>query len=455
MPVPAHKLKISRILHAGYIFECAGEQIAFDPIFENPFSKNCYAFPNIKFHTSQIQQLRFSAVFISHYHDDHCSLESLNLLERSTPIYIYCLFEELFTIVRSLGFTHVYSLTLDQPVLIGPFQVIPRKALDEDVDSLFQIKAAGLNVLNVVDSWIDEDTLTALLKNTPWDMILWPFQTMRELEVISPRRAAPAPQALPTEWIEQLSALNPRFVIPSSCQFVQENWSWYNTAFFPITYKQFHQEVEHALPNTKVVRLNPSASIELCKTSLTEAPPLTFIETIGEQNLDYTYVPNTIPQTTSQIAKNFSPLSATQEEKIKKYLSWDLIKKYESLEHSHDSYFQKPKFWRLMLYKHDGSASTFNYSLTGNNIKLISENTTHIDWLTEVPIAKLYAALEQGETLTSMYIRINDTLFPPDVEKEILDVEITLDPLIRCLFDGVFGAYQKAQLKRIYSDSKR
>lgn len=31
-------LQISRILHAGYLFEYGDQKIAFDPIFENPFS---------------------------------------------------------------------------------------------------------------------------------------------------------------------------------------------------------------------------------------------------------------------------------------------------------------------------------------------------------------------------------------------------------------------------------
>ena len=97
-------LKISRILHAGYVFECNDTLIAFDPIFENPFSRNCYAFPDVRFDHDQIRNLKFAAVFISHFHDDHCSLESLDFLDRMTPIYIYCLFDELFSMVRELGF---------------------------------------------------------------------------------------------------------------------------------------------------------------------------------------------------------------------------------------------------------------------------------------------------------------------------------------------------------------
>ncbi len=156
---------------------------------------------------------------------------------------------------------------------------------------MFQVEAHGLKVLNVVDSWIDPDTLPALAAHGPWDMVLWPFQTMREIEVLSPSRAAPAPPALPSEWIDQLQALDPRFVVPSSCQFLQEPWSWYNHAFFPISYRQFETEIGAALPHARVVRMNPSVTMRLDRDGLTPAAPLDWVVPVGEQDVDYAYDP--------------------------------------------------------------------------------------------------------------------------------------------------------------------
>ena len=164
-------MKISRILHAGYVFESGATQILFDPVFENPFSRNCHAFPDARFDPAQIRALRPDAVFISHFHDDHCSMESLDLLDRATPIYLYCLFDELFAMLRALGFAKVQALAVDAPVTVGAFEVIPRRALEADVDSMFQIRAEGLNVLNVVDSWMDPQTLEQLKPYAPWDKI--------------------------------------------------------------------------------------------------------------------------------------------------------------------------------------------------------------------------------------------------------------------------------------------
>lgn len=442
-------LTISRILHAGYVFECAGTQIAFDPIFENPFSRNCHAFPDVRFDADKIRGLTFAAVFISHFHDDHCSLESLNLLERRTPIHIYCMFDELFAMVRELGFTDVRRLQVNLPVRVGAIEVIPREALDSDVDSMFQIKAGGLNVLNVVDSWIGPDALTLLARDAPWDMVLWPFQTMREIDVLSPSRASPAAAALPQDWIEQLTVLNPRYVVPSSCQFLQEPWSWYNHAFFPVTYRQFQKEVEAALPGAQVVRLNPSVSVVLDAQTLTPAAPLDWVLPVGEQDVDYQYRENAAWPPTADIASRFAALTPAQTMRVMDYLTAGLLAQYREMELPEESYFQQERLWRLSVYDHAGTRTQLHYRVHGDRIELADDAAAALGWTTEIPMSKIYAALELGESLTSMYMRINEAQFDAETEQEILDADIVDDPLIRCLFDDAFGAYQAAQLRRI------
>jgi L-ascorbate metabolism protein UlaG (beta-lactamase superfamily) len=441
-------LKISRILHAGYVFEYDGVSIAFDTIFENPFSRNCHAFPDVRFDEGLIRRQRFTAVFISHFHDDHCSLESLDLLDRATPLYIYCIFDELFDMVRQLGFTHVQQLQLNVPVRVGPFEVVPREAMDADVDSMFQVRAAGMNVLNVVDSWIDDTTLAQLAHEGPWDMVLWPFQTMREIEVLQPSRSAAAPPALPEEWIAQLKVLAPRYVVPSSCQFLQEPWSWYNRAFFPISYRQFTQEVSEALPQAQVVRLNPSVSVLLDADGLRAAPPLEWVVPVGEQNVDYQYEGNAAPPGTADIARQFAPLTAQQTARVMDYCRAGLLEKYGEVEASSD-YFEQARIWQLTVYDHEGQGTQFRYRLEPDGGANADDGSAPLGWTTEIPAAKLYAALELGESLTSMYMRINDAVFDAATERDLAGADAVDDPLIRCLFSDTFGAYQAAQLRRL------
>ncbi|KQQ46392.1 hypothetical protein ASF61_18550 [Duganella sp. Leaf126] len=541
-------MKISRILHAGYVFDAGGTQILFDPIFENPFSRNCHAFPDVRFDLAQIRQLAPDAIFISHFHDDHCSFDSLDLLPRATPVYLYCLFDELFVMLRALGFTNVTPLVIDEPVQVGAFEIIARRALDDQVDSMFQIRAEGLNVLNVVDAWMDPHTLDQLRAFAPWDMVLWPFQTMREVDVIAPSRAqrpgtaapaqpgAPFPVPLPDDWPEQLQALAPRYVVPSSCQFVQEPWSWYNHAMFPITYRQFAQEVAAWLPAAQVVRIDPSVAFELSAQALAPAAPLPWVLPVGEQDVDFAYDPvlTLAPPATAAIAQRFLALTADQAALVLDFCQRGLPDKYHDMELPDDSYFAQPRWWQLTVYDHLGTGRRFCYRVHGDRIALAHAETAQIEagpsgaaqaerdrseadrleadrieanrieanrikadrieanrieanrivadrikadrleadhleadhleadrlqaaaietgslppgrapqpsgWTTEIPAAKLYAGLALGESLTSMYVRIAGA---PE------DADIADDPLIRCLFNDAFGAYQAAQLRRL------
>ncbi|WP_440964400.1 MBL fold metallo-hydrolase [Massilia sp. GER05] len=440
-------LTVSRILHAGYVFACEGTRIAFDTIFENPFSRNCHAFPDVRFDAALIRRQRFDAVFISHFHDDHCSLESLDLLDRATPLYIYCLFDELFDMVRELGFTRVHALQLDVPVDVGPFRVVPREAMDAEVDSMFQVRAAGLNVLNVVDSWIDDAALARLVAEKPWDLVLFPFQTMREIEVLAPTRAEPAPPALPEEWLEQLQALDPRFVVPSSCQFQLEPWSWYNRAFFPISYARFTAEVQAVLPRARVVRMDPSVSMQLDADGLRAAPPLDWVIPVGAQDVDYMYEGNADAPPTADIARHFPALTADQWTRVLDFCRTGLADRYAALD-DESEYFDGPRVWQLSIHDHAGEVTRFRYRLSPGSADPVDDDGP-LGWTTGIPAAKLYAALELGESLTSLYMRINDAVFDADTERDLAQADVIEDPLIRCLFSEGFGAYQRAQLRRL------
>lgn len=432
-------LKISRVLHAGYVFEQGHTQIVFDPIFENPFSQNCYAFPAVNFDQEQIKKIKFDAVFISHFHDDHCSMESLFLLDRRTPIYMFCVYDEMFELIRKLGFQTVVSLQLNTVIQIGSFEIIAWPALDVEVDCIFHIKVAGLNVLNVVDSWIDEGTLESLGQVTSWDMVLWPFQTMREIEVIAPTWAEKASDHLPPEWINQIIRLNPRCIIPSSCQFIQETWSWYRKAYFPMSYAQFQKEINQVLPQALIQRLNPSDSIELNFETIKSSSPLTWVLPVGDQNVDYEFDPDIIPSATSEIAQHFPVLMENEKEFIINFCRRDLICKFESLNLSEEELFKSPVNWKLTLFDHKGEATHFNYILVDHKMKLVEHELETISWVTEIPSFKLFSALQFGEALTSLYMRI----------WTVKVVDVMEDPLIRCLYTGLFGAYQKNQLKKL------
>jgi hypothetical protein len=60
-------------------------------------------------------------------------------------------------------------------------------------------------------------------------------------------------------------------------------------------------------------------------------------------------------------------------------------------------------------------------------------------WSTEVPLIKVHGALEEGEALTSMYIRMAGMSFD----------DVSEDPLIAVLSCGSLFKYQKYQLRKL------
>lgn len=403
-------MQISRVLHAGYVFDHGGTRILFDPLFENPFSRNCHAYPSVRFDLEAIRRERFDAVFISHYHDDHCSFVSLDLIDRATPIHVYCVHDELFDLIRALGFRDVRPLVLNRTVVVGDVSITAWPALDRDVDSMFEIEAGGRRVLNVVDAWIDDETLIELARKT-WDVVLWPFQTMRELAVLAPARAEPAARGVDADVLAQLRALAPRYVVPSSCQFLHESWSWYRTAFFPMSYARFAHDVERAC-DTRVERMEPGESFTLDE-DFRPSHRLGWVMREDDALVDYAYEERAQPPPTAEIARCLPALDEAQLARVDRYCLG----------------LKPSRAWRLLVFDHHGRERRYEFAGEGPV------------WTTEVPATTLYGALENGESLSSMYVRIDDG---GDREADLLE-----DPLLSALFDGAFGSYQRAQLTRL------
>ncbi len=435
-------VKVSRVFHASYILECQGTRLLFDPLFESPFSKNCYAFPDVQFDHQAISQLMFDAVFISHFHDDHFSFESLQFLNREIPVYLYSVDEELHELLRQFGFLSVYKIEINKPLSIGSFEVIPREALDRDIDSIYHIRASGLNILNVVDSWIGPSTIEKLKDVKKWDLILWPFQTMRELEVIAPSQAnsdLSEVSLLPPEWCEQLKVLNPYALVPSSCQFRFEEWSWYNQAFFPISYAGFERQIHQILPQTKVCRLDPGESIHLLAEGTTDrSEQLFWVKPKSPRHVDYEFDPTLTPPPMGEIAQRFTPLSKEQKEQVKFFCQVEMIEKFASLALFENSFFSQARFWKLKIYSATGELRCHDYRVFQNELKQIP-STDELAWVTEICEAKLWGALMEGESMTSIYLRVHP----------LSGADLFEDPLIRCLYEGAVGSYQKAQLKTL------
>lgn len=453
---------VSRVFHAGYQFEAGNVRILFDPIFENPMSVNCYSHSKIDFDLEKIKKIDFDAVFISHIHDDHLSLQSLYYLKKEIPIYIFCTDDLYVDLIQKVGFTNVIKLHLNDLIQIQDLSVKCLPALDRDVDCLFHIKYKDCHILNVIDSWIDWDTCKKLSQMNRWDLILWPFQQMRELEVLCPSRSVVSDRKVPEEHLQQLQMLNPKKIIASSCQFIHEEWSWYRHHYFPISYELFEKQIKHILPNTEVIRLEPSYSFELSDSQSQAVPKLDWIKIDLESITDYNYQPNIPPQNLTEITEHFPKLDVEQMNVCEQFLQFELNQRWQMLDHENDEYPKSNFNWLLILYEPIDSSirSEMNqrklfFEINKNGIHYVeSVKQDQIHWLTEICLFKLYQAIAYAESLSSLYIRINDRKLDDPNWKSMFDFDLIADPLLRILYEGKIGHYQGQQLKKIYKYNK-
>jgi hypothetical protein len=200
--------------------------------------------------------------------------------------------------------------------------------------------------------------------------------------------------------------------------------------------------------------MNPGSGWVLRGQSLQSAEPLSWVCPVGPQDVDYVFSAEIVPPPTAEIAKKFPALSSHETARVLRYCQTEILARYESLSDLEKFYFSKPRTWRLTVFNHEGTACQWTYQLTATGIKLAEQEAGSLSWLTEVSAFKLFSALELGESLSSMYLRVNDHFFDAATELELATADVLEDPLILCLFAGNGLSYQRAQLKKLISESR-
>jgi hypothetical protein len=170
---------------------------------------------------------------------------------------------------------------------------------------------------------------------------------------------------------------------------------------------------------------------------------------------DYEFVSDLVPPTTQSVAEHLPVLNSEQLNIVKNSCAQELIERWLGLESVEDDYMQRPIGWKLRLFL-GGKNSTpleFNYFISEGRITCTeSIAVDQITWLTEIPAVKLFNALFLGESLNSIYIRINDMQFSEELEPLVRAADPFADPLLRVLYSRSLIPYQWAQLKKLKSN---
>ena len=449
-------LKLHRIFHAGYVISDSSTLIIIDPILESLFSYNCIPYPSIKFDFEKVQSLNPDAIFISHVHDDHFSLESLNQFKKNTPIYIYANDSNVVEILKKLGFQFVYLIEHGRIYIFNLFQINTYKALDADVDCLIHIQYQNINILNVVDSWIDWNTLEELKKHK-WNLILWPFQQMQEFKIhLSDDQIEkwdkPENIIIPEHQI-QIEALKTKALIPSSCQFILDSKSKINSninsIYFPISYSDFINEVFRIDSSINCFNLLPGGGIEITENSINHIHPLSWIQL---QENQYEYKFPIIQNENNKTIWNNQNLYEVQELNSKFKLQ---IEQFKLFLKNFKSFIEIQSNYQLKIIIHN-QVFDFDFIVDHQQLKEVlikSEPKNEFDTSVCIDFEKWILAFDQGIQLNALDLQFT---FSKKIKKLYSYEELILnDPLISYLYNNKSLNYQYKQLDKILNRSKK
>lgn len=361
--------------------------------------------------------------------------------------------------IQELGFEDVHLLELGHTYQFGTFQVTPQKALDESIDCLFSIQHRDVHILNVVDAWIHPDSRSWLQQHSPWDLVLWPYQNMQEIEVLCPEvqtTSAEEKFKIPEELRSELHALQPKTLIPSSCQFKFEPWSWHNDKYFPISYASFASQIKDFLPSTKVVRLDPGMGLSWTESGWTKTDDLFWVKRIqnqtGDEINDYTFDKTSLIPSTDEVSGYFPKLKDAEKNQVLEYIKTGMLDQLHKLAEDLHPYFRQSGLWQLNLYESEDSLSEIRIKLPSFHVIPSNDQLNDLRpilWTTSIPFWTAHKTLSQGASLSSSYVRVNEHLSPEQRTKLPNDISPLDDLLIQTLFAQPSLAFQKNQLQRL------
>lgn len=257
------RVQFTKLPHAGMLVEDSSTGLMFDPILGEKTVQSTYLVTPAVVTTPELAAtVRIDAVFISHEHEDHFNIESLDLLSRELTIYFPEGAVLLGLILRKLGFKHIAPLRLGQAIRVGHFTVTPTPSRVPFPEVGFIVTKGSVSIWNLVDTLPDQQQLQELLDGHGRPTLLLPYhQPTQELKVANAQIIERFPKQELAKHVARVVQLRPRWVLPSSYDLFNYQSPWLNSYLAPITRQEFIAEVRRLRPEVQGLELEVGSSI--------------------------------------------------------------------------------------------------------------------------------------------------------------------------------------------------
>lgn len=388
-----NKVEVQQIFHAGQIYCDGRDSLLFDPLLNNNFFPSLEAFPKVKFNYKKLEKRKFSAIFVSHFHEDHLNLDSLSRLNRKTPIYVYSSVEEYKFYLQSMGFENVHLLFGKFEIQVGDFRVSNVECANPEIETAFLIENQDTRILNIVDCVMGYNHAQALKSVGKIDLCVFPFQCSQEVQLFNANFKSNFEYKAYRRKFSFLRELNCEDFVLGSCQFQFVDDSWQNSKYFSVTRERFARDLERLLPKSKIHSLLPGEIIQLSEKAPRKLKKtLDFVGPISKLH-QYHWEPFWSEQKKSGIQKIQvpAPQQLRQAKELIQALQLELKEKVE------DSFWDLHPTWSLELALSKSKSQFFHLEHKNQKTKALKSGKAEVaDVYTRIDL-RLFTAFVTGQ----------------------------------------------------------
>lgn len=276
---------LTKLPHAGMIVSGKSHHILFDPLLHNELISSAYTLnPKVQLNEAQFKKFDFSALFISHAHEDHLNLPSINLLNREITVYFPRGAIQIPNLLLRLGFRKFVQFQAGESFQFGELEVIPTPSLVDFEENGFIVKSKSASVWNLVDSVLNTSEVDKLLKrHGPPTLLLCYYQAIRENEICNKKIFSSSFESIANHYVNVAARTKARYVCPSSFDLFNAVSPWLNSYIGPVEKSDFIAQVCAKHPNSKPLTLNYGQSVDLSDASGCSILPRTYspLEKLG------------------------------------------------------------------------------------------------------------------------------------------------------------------------------
>gem|GEM_PF-2478638 len=257
-------LKVSRVAHAGIVVETPNVRCLMDPILKTKFMGGCLElWPKAKFRYKNLKTQGFDLLIISHEHEDHFDLPSLDLIDRAAKVVYPKGSPWVESCLKRMGFKDFHPLAPYEKLKYRDLSIMatPSEVPFPEMGVIFKYKKTC--VWNLVDSVITranvKQTISRFGKPS---LVLSPFQPVIEIEIGQDALGAPFPIADYRHILNVIKWIQPTYLIPSAFGYKNRINNWLNQRQFPMVERQFSKDVEKMSRSTRVISMRPGDGLQ-------------------------------------------------------------------------------------------------------------------------------------------------------------------------------------------------